>query len=270
MGGAYALGWLDLISNSAVPGPNKVWDGHSLLHQLTTDLSGYRSRLVIRYRAIDRRIRKFTRSGPKFSTQLAYAPPRLRLGQVFRILRLLAISGFGRGEGSYVKFTIRSAFMLWSLGGLSDLRRVQNLQLRAYARGGRRARMVLGWLSSGKLKSDRLTAPLASRRLLFLAASPGARPPRHGGLVRYRLESCHGVNRNLIGRGPDAFGGPKMELGVGRGSRVASVRLSLPDVATLVPAPLVASALTRWGPRRARARLCCATLYGGWVITQPP
>lgn len=53
----------------------------------------------MRPRAMDRKVRKFAKAKSRFSGQLVYAPRRVRLGQVFRLLRTLVVADKVRVQG---------------------------------------------------------------------------------------------------------------------------------------------------------------------------
>ena len=96
LGSAYAVSWLRCLLGSRLAGTPVALHadvGVGVAQELILEFLAYRSRLAVRYRAVDRRIRKFSRRGSRFAVQLAFAPPRARLGQLFRVLRLLRVGG---------------------------------------------------------------------------------------------------------------------------------------------------------------------------------
>jgi len=101
------------------------------------DTVRYRSRIVIRYRYVNRHVRKH--SGQKFSVELAYAPPRARLGHLFRLCHYMSIAEAGVGSGTRTGFVGGYVFGLWALGRFGSVRSVQNFQLLAQAKRAGRA-----------------------------------------------------------------------------------------------------------------------------------
>jgi len=114
-------------------GVNNLVLGGGLPSLLMGALEGQLSGLAIRHRAVSRKIRKFSRSGPRFTTQVGYAPRRIRLGNLFRLIRLLSISGVIPLGGVRARFGVSAPLSLWALCGIQKVRDTHNLQLRAYA-----------------------------------------------------------------------------------------------------------------------------------------
>jgi hypothetical protein len=125
---------------SQVVGSEQVWDGVGVLRLLTAEVLDYLSKLKVTYRTYDRHFRKLTKGARRFMIQLSYAPARVRLGQLYRLMRILVLPGWDRFQTSRV--IVCHLLGLWLFGNLSLLRRAQNLQLWGYDAIGCR---MYGW-----------------------------------------------------------------------------------------------------------------------------
>lgn len=117
---AYCGAWVRLgLAPTLAPHPRVLMGGSSPLRSLFFDVLEYRSKINVYLRARSRRLQKFDRGAPKYTASLAYAPPRARLGQVARALRLLSASRLAfEATGLTRRLVTRDLVFLWLCGGL--------------------------------------------------------------------------------------------------------------------------------------------------------